>query len=109
VTGEAAAHHDDGTTTVLRPGAQVGGAEVVRHERHPATVVAATEVEVVVVNGPAVLWAVREGLVGPFDRPAREAADDPAGAGTQRAGTGGAGARAAVHRQARTGSELATY
>ena len=120
VAGEAAAHHD-GTTTVLRTGAQIGGAELVRRERHPATVVAATEVEVVVVNGPAVLWAVREGLVGPFDRPVREAAGHPAGTGTRGTGTRGAGTRgpatrgaghrsaALAGRQARTDREPVTY
>jgi hypothetical protein len=110
VAGEAVAHHDDGTTTALRPGAQIGGAEVVRHERHPATVMTTTEVEVVVVNGPAVLWAVREGLVGPLDRPAHEAAGQPAGTGLRGAGTRGTGHRSAAiaRRQPRVDREAAT-
>ena len=53
----------DGTVARLRAGDEIGGGEVVRHERHPATVVAASDVEVVVVDGPAVRWAHQVGAV----------------------------------------------
>ena len=63
VAGEAAVLDGDGVADVLHAGARIGGDEVLRNERHAATVVTASEVEVVVLNGPAVLWAHREGLV----------------------------------------------
>lgn len=78
VAGEATVLHRDGRTAVLHAGAQIGGGEVVHNERHAATVVAASEVEVVVVNGPAVVWANRQGLVGPFAPPAGVATASPA-------------------------------
>jgi hypothetical protein len=62
LAGEAAVLHADGTRAVLRPGAQIGGCELLAHERHAATVVATSALEVVVVNGPAVRWAHAEGI-----------------------------------------------
>ena len=40
----------------------MGGREVLAGARHPATVVATTPVEVLVVDGPALRWAVAEGV-----------------------------------------------
>jgi CRP-like cAMP-binding protein len=62
LAGEAAVLHADGTWAVLGPGAEIGGCELVSHERHAATVVATSALEVVVVNGPAVRWAYAEGI-----------------------------------------------
>jgi hypothetical protein len=70
VSGEAAVLREGAVRAALQAGAQIGGDEVIRNERHTATVVTTSEVEVVVVNGPAVVWAHREGLVGPFAAPA---------------------------------------
>jgi hypothetical protein len=70
VAGQAAVLRGSGATAVLRAGAQIGGDEVIRRERHAATVVTTTEVEVVVVDGPAVVWAHQEGLVDRFGAPA---------------------------------------
>jgi CRP-like cAMP-binding protein len=61
VTGEAAMLRFDGTVARLRAGDEIGGGEVVRHERHTATVIAASPIEVVVVNGPAVRHAHQVG------------------------------------------------
>jgi hypothetical protein len=52
---------------VLRAGDEIGAGELVRDQRHAATVVATGDVEVVVVNGPAARWALREGG-GPWSR-----------------------------------------
>jgi CRP-like cAMP-binding protein len=62
LAGEAALLHPDGTRAVLRPGAEIGGCELLMGERHAATVVATSALEVVVVNGPAVRWAHAEGI-----------------------------------------------
>ncbi|HLM62751.1 MAG TPA: cyclic nucleotide-binding domain-containing protein [Acidimicrobiales bacterium] len=62
LAGEAAVLRADGTRAVLRPGAQIGGCELLGRERHAATVVATSALEVVVVNGPAVRWALAEGI-----------------------------------------------
>jgi Cyclic nucleotide-binding domain len=69
VAGEAAVVRDGAVTAALQAGAQIGGDEVIRNERHTATVVTTTEVEVAVVNGPAVVWAHQEGLVSRFGPP----------------------------------------
>jgi hypothetical protein len=63
VSGQAARLSDDGPPAVLPAGAEIGGHEVVDRRPHPATVVSLTDVEVVVVNGPAVRWAHDEGLL----------------------------------------------
>lgn len=63
VAGQAAPLSQDGRTAVLSAGTEIGGHEVVDRRPHPATVVSLTDVEVVVVSGPAVLWAHREGLL----------------------------------------------
>jgi CRP-like cAMP-binding protein len=63
VTGQAAERFPDGRTAVLTAGAEIGGRETVERRPHPATVVSLTDVEVVVVNGPAVMWAHDEGLL----------------------------------------------
>jgi len=63
VAGQAALLSRDGRTAVLSAGAEIGGHEVVDRRPHPGTVVSLTDVEVVVVRGPAVLWAHREGLL----------------------------------------------
>ena len=63
VAGQAALLSQDGRTAVLSAGAEIGGHEVVGRRPHPATVISLTDVEVVVVSGPAVLWAHREGLL----------------------------------------------
>jgi len=62
LAGEAAVLRPDGTHGVLGPGAEIGGCELLSHERHAATVVAVSALEVVVVNGPAVRWAHAEGI-----------------------------------------------
>lgn len=46
----------------LGPGAQIGGWELVCNERHAATIVARSDLEVVVVHGRAVRWAQYEGV-----------------------------------------------
>jgi hypothetical protein len=74
VAGEAAVLHADGTRAALRPGDDIGGRELARRERHAATVVAATALEVVVVNGPAVRWAYAEGIAQPAPPASRPAA-----------------------------------
>jgi CRP-like cAMP-binding protein len=63
VAGQAALLSRDGRTAVLSAGAEIGGREVVDRRPHSGTVVSLTDVEVVVVRGPAVLWAQREGLL----------------------------------------------
>jgi hypothetical protein len=68
LAGEATVLHQDGGVDVLRAGDEIGGREVLRNDRHAATVVAASPVEVVVLNGPAVRWAHQEG-VGRLSRP----------------------------------------
>ena len=62
-SGQAALLSQDGRTGIVSAGAHIGGDEVVRRCPHPATVVALTDVEVVVIAAPAVLWANREGLL----------------------------------------------
>jgi CRP-like cAMP-binding protein len=62
LAGEAAVVHADGVRALLGPGAEIGGCEVLSHERHAATVVATSALDVVVVNGPAVRWAAAEGV-----------------------------------------------
>jgi Cyclic nucleotide-binding domain len=68
LSGEAAAVHTDGRRSTLRPGAEVGGAELLAGGRHVATVVAVSEIEVLVVNGPAARAAHAEGTAR-FGRP----------------------------------------
>ncbi|HZM29229.1 MAG TPA: cyclic nucleotide-binding domain-containing protein [Acidimicrobiales bacterium] len=63
VSGQAALLSEDGRTGIVSAGAQIGGDEVVGRCPHPATVVALTDVEVVAITAPAVLWANREGLL----------------------------------------------
>ena len=63
VAGQAALLSRDGRTAVLSAGAEIGGHEVVDRRPHSATVVSLTDVEVVVVNVPAVLCAYHEGLL----------------------------------------------
>ncbi len=62
LAGEAAVLRADGTRAVMRPGAEIGLCELLMGERHAATVVATSALDVVVVNGPAVRWAHAEGL-----------------------------------------------
>jgi CRP-like cAMP-binding protein len=64
LAGQAALLSQDGrTAAVLSAGAEIGGHEVVERSPHPATVVSLTDVEVVVVDQSAVLWAQHEGLL----------------------------------------------
>jgi CRP-like cAMP-binding protein len=76
LAGEAAVLHPDGTWAVLGPGAEIGGCELLSHERHAATVVATSALDVVVVNGPAVRWAYAEGIAR-LARPVRQAEYHP--------------------------------
>ncbi|HET6774778.1 MAG TPA: cyclic nucleotide-binding domain-containing protein [Acidimicrobiales bacterium] len=69
VSGRAAVLREGAMTAALQAGDQIGGDEVIRSERHTATIVTTSEVEVVVVNGPAVVWAHQEGLVSRFEAP----------------------------------------
>jgi hypothetical protein len=64
VAGEAIMLRPDGTVARLGAGDEIGGEEVVRNERHAATVIAASAVDVVVVNSPAVRWARHVGVAG---------------------------------------------
>jgi hypothetical protein len=80
VAGEAAVIRGGRQVAVLTPGAQIGGRETLRHERHDATVVATSDLEVVVVNGPAVRWAHQEcasGLAPQASRPGWSPARPP--------------------------------
>ena len=63
VAGQAVLLPQDGPTAILSAGAEIGGHEVVDRRPHPATVVSLTEIEVVVVNVPAILCAHHEGLL----------------------------------------------
>jgi CRP-like cAMP-binding protein len=74
LAGEASVLHPDGTRTVLGTGAEIGGRELALPERHAATVVATTALEVVVVNGPAARRAYAEGIAQPAPPAARPAA-----------------------------------
>ncbi|MBN2624336.1 MAG: cyclic nucleotide-binding domain-containing protein [Acidimicrobiales bacterium] len=62
VSGEATAYLPDGRVAVLHAGDEIGGRELLHNERHRATVVTASDVEVVVVTGPAVRWAHQTGV-----------------------------------------------
>jgi hypothetical protein len=76
LSGEAAALAPDGIGAVLRAGAELGAPELLAYGTHPATVVALSPVDVVVVNAPAVRWAHAEGLArfaGPAPAPRRTA------------------------------------
>jgi CRP-like cAMP-binding protein len=53
VTGEVVASRHDGGERRLGTGARIGADELVTGSRHPETVVAGSELEVLVVNGPA--------------------------------------------------------
>jgi CRP-like cAMP-binding protein len=63
VSGKAALLSHDGRMAVLPAGAEIGGHELVDRRPHPATVMSLTDVEVVVVSGPAVRYAHDEGLL----------------------------------------------
>jgi CRP-like cAMP-binding protein len=63
VSGRAARLSPDGRMAVLPAGAEIGGHELVDRRPHPATVMSLTDVELVVVNGPAVRGAHDEGLL----------------------------------------------
>ena len=63
VAGHAASCFPDGRTAILSAGAELGAYETVHRRPHPAAVVTVTAVELVVVNGPAVLWAHSEGVL----------------------------------------------
>lgn len=76
VEGHAAVLGPDGRREVIGPDTEIGGAELLTHARHPATVVTVSEVEVVVVSGPAMRWAFVEGLAQ--IEPAPVAVDDVA-------------------------------
>jgi CRP-like cAMP-binding protein len=56
VNGEVVASRAGEVIGIFGPGTQVGAAAVLAHGSHEATVVATTEVEVLVVNGPAYRW-----------------------------------------------------
>jgi Cyclic nucleotide-binding domain len=77
LAGEAVAITPDGARVALGPGAEVGGRETLAGERHAATVVATSAVEVLVVDGRALRWAAAEGAVrlapAPEAPPARHA------------------------------------
>jgi hypothetical protein len=78
----------DGRQGTLVAGQAVAPGAAAAIAPYPATVTALTAVEVLVVNGPAFAWAVRQqpSLVTPPPRTARAAATAPAGAaGTTRA------------------------
>ncbi len=68
VAGQAVLLSQDGRTAVLSAGIDIGGHEIVDRRPPAATVVSLTDVEVVVVSGPAVLWAHREGFLRPSTR-----------------------------------------
>lgn len=54
------AQRSDAANDVLGPGSVIGAAPVVFNDTYPDTVSARTELEVLVVNGPAFRWAVQE-------------------------------------------------
>jgi len=78
LSGEAITEGPGDRLVVLGPGAEIGGREALRHERHAATVVATTPLDVVVVDGPSLRWAHAEGVarLGPAT-PATPAAPEP--------------------------------
>jgi hypothetical protein len=78
LSGKAEAVHDDGRRSTLRPGAEIGGAELLAGGRHVATVIAVSDIEVLVVNGPAARWAHAEGT-GRFGRQALDRPGRPGG------------------------------
>jgi CRP-like cAMP-binding protein len=63
--GEVVASGHDGRERRLGTGARIGALELVTGAPHPATLVASTELEVLVVNGPAYRGAAQtlDGLV----------------------------------------------
>jgi hypothetical protein len=62
LSGEAMTEGPGDRLVVLGPGAEIGGREALRHERHATTVVAATPLDVVVVTGPSLRWAHAAGV-----------------------------------------------
>lgn len=62
LSGEAITEGPGDRLVVLGPGAEIGGREALRHERHATTVVATTPLDVVVVNGPSLRWAHAVGV-----------------------------------------------
>jgi CRP-like cAMP-binding protein len=46
------------------PGTRIGDAAVVHHASHVSTFVAASDLELLVVNGPAYRWAAQHGTIG---------------------------------------------
>jgi len=58
--GEVRASRHGEVLTVDGPGAQIGGDAVLRHDPHQVTWTTVSDVEVLVVNGPAYRWAMQE-------------------------------------------------
>jgi CRP-like cAMP-binding protein len=67
LAGEAIAVHPDGRRTTLGPGTELGAPELLARRPTPVTVIAGADLEVLVVNGPAVRWAYAEGLARMLD------------------------------------------
>jgi len=78
LAGRATVQHDGRPSWTLGAGAEIGLAEVLHGGRHAATVVARSDLDVIVVNGPAVRWAHAAGIA-PDRRVAAGAAGPPAG------------------------------
>jgi CRP-like cAMP-binding protein len=62
VSGEAVVLGPGGSRAFVGADTEIGFPEVLTHERHAATVMTVSDVEVVVVAGPAIRWAHLEGL-----------------------------------------------
>lgn len=62
VSGEAVVLGAGGGRTFVGADTEIGFPQVLTHERHTATVMTVSEVEVVVIAGPAIRWAHLEGL-----------------------------------------------
>jgi CRP-like cAMP-binding protein len=62
IEGEAVVLGPGGSRTFVGADTEIGFPEVLTHERHAATVMTVSDVEVVVVAGPAIRWAHLEGL-----------------------------------------------
>jgi CRP-like cAMP-binding protein len=56
VAGEVVARDRDGAARVAGPGTTIGAAPVLAHAAHPASWVALTDVELVVIDAPAYRW-----------------------------------------------------
>jgi CRP-like cAMP-binding protein len=59
LAGEVVVHRDGRPIDRLGPGTQIGGAELLQDTRHPSTLIAGPDLEVLVVYGPAFRWAAQ--------------------------------------------------